>query len=77
MEDTFIDFYSPKSKLILVGNLYNTSNRYKFLDCVGTALNERVFTNLQDVYQSDNFNRNLLNDSLLNNSFYSAMQAIV
>ena len=77
MEHTFIDFYSPKSKLILVGNLYSTSNRYKFLDCVGIALKERVFTNLQDVYQSDNFNRNLLNDSLLNNSFYSAMQTIV
>ena len=76
MEGTFIDLYLSRSKLILVGTLYHTSSRYEFLDCVGTALKERLFTNLQDVYQLDNFNTNLLNDSL-DNILYSAMQSIV
>ena len=59
-ESIFIDIFSPKSKPILVGVLYRSTDKADFIEHLNNSLKESNISNTQEWYLIDDFNVNLL-----------------
>ena len=82
IESIFIDIFLPKSKPILVGVLYQPSDKPDFIEHLNNSLKESNISNTQECYLISDFNVNLLsgNDMILKKQYsdsYSQAPPIV
>ena len=74
IESIFVEVFFPKSKPILVGLLYWSPNKHRFIKYLQNPLKENNISNIQECYLIGDFNVNLLsgNKMLLHKQYHDS-----